>query len=89
MGEGGETGDKKADGLCMEFSAVLVSQLESQRQYFESQLETITSESAARICAIENDLESSKACLAEMETKLAAVMKERNLIAHKLAQVNL
>ncbi|VDM31383.1 unnamed protein product [Hydatigera taeniaeformis] len=86
VGEGGETGDKKADGLCMEFSAVLVSQLESQRQYFESQLEAITSESAARICAIENDLESSKACLAEMETKLAAVMKERNLIAHKLAQ---
>ncbi|KAL5963701.1 BRCA1-associated protein [Taenia solium] len=86
VGEGGETGDKKADGLCMEFSAVLVSQLESQRQYFESQLEAITSESAARICAIENDLESSRTCLAEMETKLSAVTKERNLIAHKLAQ---
>ncbi|EUB56858.1 BRCA1-associated protein [Echinococcus granulosus] len=86
VGEGGETGDKKADGLCMEFSAVLVSQLESQRQYFESQLEVITSESAARICAIENDLQSSKTCIAEMETKLAAVMKEKNLIAHKLAQ---
>ena len=72
----------------MEFSAVLVSQLESQRQYFESQLETLTNESAARISAIEKDLETTKASLTEVETKLAAVTKEKNLISHKLEKVN-
>ena len=87
LGEGSETGDKKADGLCMEFSAVLVSQLESQRQYFEAQLETLANESAIRISAIEKDLERTKASLAEVETKLATVTKEKNLITHKLEKV--
>ncbi|VDD76744.1 unnamed protein product [Mesocestoides corti] len=88
VGEGSETGDKKTDYLSMEFSAVLVSQLESQRQYFESQLEVITSESAARISSIESELDNTKRCVSNLESKLASVTKEKNSLSQKLAQSN-
>ncbi|VUZ48486.1 unnamed protein product [Hymenolepis diminuta] len=88
VGEGGETGDKKTDNLCMEFSALLVSQLDSQRQYFESQLEAVSEQSTERISAIEADLVKTNRTLAELEAKLAAVTKEKNALSQKFAVSN-
>ncbi|VDO03956.1 unnamed protein product [Rodentolepis nana] len=88
VGEGGETGDKKTDNLCMEFSALLVSQLDSQRQYFEGQLKAVSEQSAERISIIEADLEKTNRTLTDLETRLATVTKEKNALSQKFATSN-
>lgn len=88
LGEGGETGDKKTDNLCMEFSALLVNQLDSQRAYFEGQLEAISSQSAERICSVEANLEKTNKILADLESKLATVTKEKNALSQKYSVVS-
>ncbi|VDK32563.1 unnamed protein product [Dibothriocephalus latus] len=82
-----ETGDKKLDYLNSEFSAIMISQLESQRQYFESQLDVITSESAARTADIEVKLEKTQSMVSSLESKVAALTKEKTTLAQKLSQV--
>lgn len=73
----------------MEFSAILVSQLESQRLYFDSQLEAITNESTVRTAAIESELQKSKAAVDKLENKVSSLIKEKNALTHKLAVVSL
>ncbi|KAM7540641.1 hypothetical protein Aperf_G00000019850 [Anoplocephala perfoliata] len=88
LGEGGETGDKKTDNLCMEFSALLVNQLDSQRAYFEGQLEAISSQSAERICTVEANLEKANKALADLESKLTTVTREKNTLSQKYSVSN-
>uniref|UniRef100_A0A183SHV8 UBP-type domain-containing protein n=1 Tax=Schistocephalus solidus TaxID=70667 RepID=A0A183SHV8_SCHSO len=88
LGEGSETGDKKLDCLNTEFSAIMISQLESQRQYFESQLDIITSESAARTADIEDKLEKTRLMVSDLESKVATLTKEKTMLAQKLSQAN-
>ncbi|BHF58965.1 hypothetical protein SprV_0100192000 [Sparganum proliferum] len=88
LGEGSETGDKKLDCLNTEFSAIMISQLESQRQYFESQLDIITSESAARTADVEVKLEKTLLLVSTLESKVATLSKEKTALSQKLSQAN-
>ncbi len=72
----------------MEFSAILVSQLESQRQYFETQMEAVNQDSASRITAIEAELEKTRRNVADLESKVNNLTKEKNALAHKYSQVS-
>ncbi|TGZ56093.1 hypothetical protein CRM22_010221 [Opisthorchis felineus] len=87
VGAGSETGDKKLDLMSMEFSAVLTSQLESQRAYFESQLERITTESAIRIQAAESKVEELSSTLNQVQQHLNELTKEKSSTVRKLQQV--
>ncbi|OON21225.1 zinc finger, C3HC4 type [Opisthorchis viverrini] len=86
VGAGSETGDKKLDLMSMEFSAVLTSQLESQRAYFESQLERITTESAIRIQAAESKVEELSSTLNQVQQQLNELTKEKSSTIRKLQQ---
>ncbi|CAL8091235.1 unnamed protein product [Calicophoron daubneyi] len=84
VGSGSETGDKKLDSISMEFSDVLISQLESQRAYFEAQLEQVTLESAKRIEIAEGKIEDIMTELKETKEKLSEVVKENATCSRKL-----
>ncbi|KAF7256711.1 hypothetical protein EG68_06452 [Paragonimus skrjabini miyazakii] len=86
LGSGSETGDKKTDMISLEFSAVLTSQLESQRAYFEAQLEQVTTESTNRIQAAEARIEELVTTLKTVQKQLHEVTKEKATYSRKLQQ---
>ncbi|CAH8510563.1 unnamed protein product [Schistosoma turkestanicum] len=89
VGPNSETGNKKLDVISMEFSAILTSQLESQRVYFESQLDLITTQSNMRLEEMEASVESALSTARAAEEKLSEVLKENGVISRKLQQVTL
>ncbi|CAH8538755.1 unnamed protein product [Dicrocoelium dendriticum] len=88
LGPGSETGDKKLDMISMEFSAVLTSQLDSQRAYFEAQLEQVSMESANRIQAAEAGMEEAVTKVKALQKQLSDVKKEKDSLSRKLQQVS-
>ncbi|KAF8572418.1 hypothetical protein P879_00385 [Paragonimus westermani] len=86
LGSGSETGDKKTDMISLEFSAVLTSQLESQRAYFEAQLEQVTIESTNRIQAAEARIEELVTTLKTVQKQLHEANKEKTTYSRKLQQ---
>ncbi|CAH8562589.1 unnamed protein product [Schistosoma bovis] len=86
LGPNNETGNKKLDIISMEFSAILTSQLESQRAYFESQLDLITTQSNVRLEEMESRVESALSAAQTAEKKLSEVIKENLVISRKLQQ---
>ncbi|KAA0189548.1 BRCA1-associated protein [Fasciolopsis buskii] len=86
LGPGSETGDKKMDMISMEFSAVLTSQLESQRAYFEEQLEQLSVESTNRIQLMEARMEEISEKLRSAEERLTEALKEKSSCSRKLQQ---
>ncbi|VDP53890.1 unnamed protein product [Schistosoma margrebowiei] len=87
LGPNNETGNKKLDIISMEFSAILTSQLESQRAYFESQLGLITTQSNVHLEEMESRVESALSAAQTAEKKLSEVIKENLVISRKLQQV--
>lgn len=88
MGEGSVTGDKKADHVRLEFSAILVSQLESQRLYFETQMDVITAGAAEREADLEAKLDTALASLSHLDAKLINLAKENKTLTQKLTQAS-
>ncbi|CAH8856641.1 unnamed protein product [Trichobilharzia szidati] len=86
LGPSSETGSKKLDMLSMEFSAILTSQLESQRAYFEAQLDLITTQSNERIEEVEARAEKALSTARAAEEKLSEVIKENGVFSRKLQQ---
>nr|CAH8853812.1 unnamed protein product [Trichobilharzia regenti] len=86
LGPSSETGSKKLDMLSMEFSAILTSQLESQRAYFEAQLDLITTQSNERIEEVEARAEKALSAARSAEGKLSEVIKENGVLSRKLQQ---
>nr|AAW24738.1 SJCHGC02837 protein [Schistosoma japonicum] len=70
----------------MEFSAILTSQLESQRAYFESQLDSVTTQSNERLEEMESRVESALSAARTAEDKLSEIIKENGVISRKLQQ---
>lgn len=76
------------DMISMEFSAVLTSQLESQRAYFEEQLEQLSVESTNRIQLMEARMEEISEKLRSAEERLTEALKEKSSCSRKLQQVS-
>lgn len=86
LGPNSESGSKKLDLITMEFSAILTSQLESQRAYFESQLDSVTTQSNERLEEMESRVESALSAARTAEDKLSEIIKENGVISRKLQQ---
>lgn len=70
-GGGGGVGADKMEAMGLEYSYLLMSQLESQRLWYESQLNQIGVESASQVSNLTVQLE-------RLEVEHAAVVEERN-----------
>ncbi|KAL3310190.1 hypothetical protein Ciccas_011250, partial [Cichlidogyrus casuarinus] len=84
LGASSETGDKKLDAISMEYSAVLINQLESQRHHFETQIERITQHTHETVSRLEESNKMAMSKIESLEQSLAEVNKKHLLNQKKL-----
>lgn len=84
----GGDGDEKIDSIQLEFTYLLTSQLETQRQHYEKRFARIESSMAADRKNILLETESIRKENSQMEQKLNSVVKEKQALEKKLAAMN-
>ncbi|KAJ3047151.1 hypothetical protein HK097_000177, partial [Rhizophlyctis rosea] len=73
----GAVGSDKMEAIGLEYSYLLTSQLESQRLWYESQLNQIQTENATQLSSLTVQLE-------RLEVEHASVIEERNVLAERV-----
>ncbi|XP_043271352.1 BRCA1-associated protein isoform X3 [Venturia canescens] len=86
-GEGGGV-DEKVDAVQLEFTYLLTSQLETQRQYFEDRLIRIEQCSAADIAELQEKIEHIATESTAMKEKLVSLTREKQSLEKRLQNSN-
>ncbi|KAK0183329.1 hypothetical protein PV327_001380 [Microctonus hyperodae] len=87
-GEGAAV-DEKVDAVQLEFTYLLTSQLETQRQYFEDRLNRIEQRSSLDITDLREKLAQITDENSQFKEKLLAVNREKQILEKKLQHSNL
>lgn len=81
-------GDEKVDSMQLEFTYLLTSQLDAQRQHFEERLSRVEAAMATDKTTVLMETEKIRTNSVQMEQKLNGVMKEKQALEKKLAAMN-
>ncbi|XP_035893065.1 BRCA1-associated protein [Anopheles stephensi] len=84
---GGDDGEEKIDSMQLEFTYLLTSQLDAQRDYYEERLSRLESIVSGERQKLQEDNELAKKKTAELEVKLQALTKEKNSLERKITQL--
>lgn len=84
----GNDGEEKIDSMQLEFTYLLTSQLDAQRQHFEERLSRVEAALVADRKAVLKETEKIRSENADIEQKLSIVMKEKQALEKKLAAMN-
>ncbi|KAK0096213.1 hypothetical protein PV326_006104 [Microctonus aethiopoides] len=87
-GEGAAV-DEKVDAVQLEFTYLLTSQLETQRQYFEDRLNRIEQRSSLDITDLREKLTQITDENSQFKEKMLAVNREKQILEKKLQHSNL
>lgn len=85
----GNDGEEKVDSMQLEFTYMLTSQLDAQRQHFEDRISKVEAAMLADKKSVLKETEKMKNDNAQMELKLSTVIKEKQALEKKLAAMNL
>ncbi|KAJ1569423.1 hypothetical protein HK096_003170 [Nowakowskiella sp. JEL0078] len=78
---------EKFDAVAMEYSFLLTSQLESQREYYESQLQQLQQKNKTQIGSLSGELENIKQDKMSVENSLEKVAKEKLKLEKRLEKI--
>lgn len=81
-------GEEKIDSMQLEFTYLLTSQMETQREYFEEKLNRLESVFTADRQMLLKETESLKKSNVLMEQKLQNLSKEKQALEKKLSITN-
>ncbi|XP_052901509.1 BRCA1-associated protein isoform X1 [Anopheles moucheti] len=84
---GGDDGEEKIDSMQLEFTYLLTSQLDAQRDYYEERLSRLESIVGGERQKLQEDNEVAKKKTTELEVKLHALTKEKNSLERKITQL--
>lgn len=84
----GNEGEEKVDSMQLEFTYLLTSQLDAQRQHYEERLSRIESAMIADKSSILKETEAIKNSNSNIEHKLVAINKEKQGLEKKLNLMN-
>lgn len=84
----GNEGEEKIDNMQLEFTYMLTSQLDAQRQHFEDRISRVEAAMLADKKSVMRETEKMKSDNAQMELKLSTVIKEKQALEKKLAAMN-
>ena len=84
----GNESEEKVDSMQLEFTYLLTSQLDAQRQHYEERLSRIESAMIADKSSILKETEAIKNSNSTMEHKLVAINKEKQGLEKKLNLMN-
>ncbi|XP_052864720.1 BRCA1-associated protein isoform X2 [Anopheles cruzii] len=84
---GGADGEEKIDSMQLEFTYLLTSQLDAQRDYYEERLSRLEGALGGERQKLQQDNEQAKKKYATLETKLQALTKEKNGLEKKITQL--
>lgn len=84
----GNEGEEKVDSMQLEFTYLLTSQLDAQRQHYEERLSRIESAMIADKSSIIKETEAIKSSNSNIEHKLVAINKEKQGLEKKLNLMN-
>ncbi|XP_003436037.2 BRCA1-associated protein [Anopheles gambiae] len=84
---GGDDGEEKIDSMQLEFTYLLTSQLDAQRDYYEERLSRLESIICGERQKLQEDHEQAKQKTAQLEVKLHALTKEKNSLERKVSQL--
>lgn len=79
-------GEEKVDSIQLEFTYLLTSQLDAQREYFEDRMARIESSIAADRQVLLMETETIKKSNANLEQKFQGILKEKQSMEKKLNQ---
>jgi BRCA1-associated protein len=82
-----EGGEEKIDAMQLEFTYLLTSQLQSQRNYFEERLSLAEKDMRSRTDFLMGKLELIETDRQSLESKLSAMQKEKVNLEKKIAQL--
>jgi BRCA1-associated protein len=85
---GNNEGEEKVDSMQLEFTYLLTSQLDTQRQHYEERLARIEAAMAADKTNIIKETESIKISNSNIEQKLISITKEKQGLEKKLNLMN-
>ncbi|CAO1381134.1 unnamed protein product [Diamesa serratosioi] len=84
----GNEGEEKVDSMQLEFTYLLTSQLDAQRQHYEERLSRIESTMIADKSSIQKETEAIKNSNSSIEHKLVTINKEKQGLEKKLNLMN-
>lgn len=84
----GADGDEKIDSMQLEFTYLLTSQLDTQREYYKDKLERLESRIEAESQKYKTKTDAIIDNCAELETKFSLLKKEKGTLDKRLGQLN-
>lgn len=84
----GNEGEEKIDSMQLEFTYLLTSQLDAQRQHFEDRLSRVEAAMVADRKIVSKETQKIRAENADIDQKLSIVLKEKQALEKKLAAMN-
>uniref|UniRef100_A0AAG5CTJ5 BRCA1-associated protein n=1 Tax=Anopheles atroparvus TaxID=41427 RepID=A0AAG5CTJ5_ANOAO len=85
---GGADGDEKIDSMQLEFTYLLTSQLDTQRDYYEERLSRMQAIIDGERQKMQEENEQGKRKCAALEAKLQGLTKEKNNLEKKVNQMS-
>uniref|UniRef100_A0A2M4AGB4 Putative cytoplasmic zn-finger protein n=1 Tax=Anopheles triannulatus TaxID=58253 RepID=A0A2M4AGB4_9DIPT len=85
---GGADGEEKIDSMQLEFTYLLTSQLDAQRDYYEERLARLESALGSERQKLKEDNEQAKKKYIALDAKLQALTKEKHSLEKKITQMS-
>ncbi|XP_055610111.1 BRCA1-associated protein-like [Uranotaenia lowii] len=84
----GNDGDEKIDSMQLEFTYLLTSQLDAQREYYEDKMVRLESSMIGDKHKLQQDIEQNKKKNSALESKIQSLSKEKANLEKKINQMS-